>query len=147
MMSLPAFGKGVEHRIDRRNHQVNVHHLLGVRAQRLHHHRADRDVGHEMPVHHIDMHPVRPGGIDGAHFLAETREIRREDGGGDENGPVHERIALPARALRRNRTGRLVHGNFAPKNARLLHRHAPPWLQNLQSTVFWAEKMRRLMVF
>jgi hypothetical protein len=72
MMSLPASAKASRYRIDRRNHQVNVDHLLRVRAQRLHHGRADGDVGHEMPVHHIDMHPVRP-----AASMARTSSPRR----------------------------------------------------------------------
>jgi hypothetical protein len=28
-----------------------------------------------MAVHHIHVNPVRPGGIDGADFLTQTREI------------------------------------------------------------------------
>ena len=40
------------------------------------HVRADGDVGHEMPVHHVDMDPVGAGGIDGADLLAERRNRR-----------------------------------------------------------------------
>jgi hypothetical protein len=35
-----------------------------------HDRRAEGDVGHEMPVHHIDMHPFGPALVDGAHFVA-----------------------------------------------------------------------------
>ena len=66
----PCLGKGVQIGIDRRDHQMHVERLGGVRAQRLHHRRADGDVGHEMPVHHIDVDPVGAGGVDGPSFFA-----------------------------------------------------------------------------
>ena len=84
MMSAPGFGEGVEERIDRRDHQVNVERLLGVRPKRLHDTGADGEVGHEMAVHDVDVDPVGPGLIDRAHFLAEPGEVGGEDGGGDQ---------------------------------------------------------------
>ena len=66
-------------RVDRRDHQMDVEGQLGVRPQRLHHRRADGDVGHEMPVHHVDMDVVGPGLLDRAHLLPQPREIGRED--------------------------------------------------------------------
>ena len=39
----------------------------------------DGDVRHEMAVHHVDMNPVGAGGIDGAHLLAEPREVGGEN--------------------------------------------------------------------
>ena len=80
----PGLGKRGDERIDRGNHQVNIERLGGVRTQRLNHHRADREVGHEMPVHHIDMNPVRPGGITRAHFFAETGEVSGQDRRGNQ---------------------------------------------------------------
>ena len=77
-------GEGFEKAIDRGDHQVDVEGLGGVRAQRLHDSRADGEVRHEMPVHHVDVDPVRPGGIDSADFLAQPCEIGREDRRGDE---------------------------------------------------------------
>jgi len=32
-----------------------------------------------MAVHHIDMDPVRPGSVDGAHFLAQRSEVGGQD--------------------------------------------------------------------
>ncbi|MNC89173.1 hypothetical protein D3C83_50750 [compost metagenome] len=75
----PGFGKGVEKRIDRRNHQVDVERLGAVRAKRLHNAWPDREVGHEMPVHHIDMDPVGACCVDGADLLAELGEIGGQD--------------------------------------------------------------------
>ena len=58
-----------------------------LRAQRRHHRRADREVGHEVAVHHVDVqqvgfgrHPLDLGRehaksadrIDGAIFIAAT---------------------------------------------------------------------------
>ncbi len=42
-------GERVEKAIDRRDHEMDVERLGGVRAQRLHHHRADRQIGDIMP--------------------------------------------------------------------------------------------------
>ena len=50
------------------------------------HVRADRDIGHEMPVHHVDMDPVGAGRFDRAHFLAEPGEIGRQDRRRDTSG-------------------------------------------------------------
>ena len=65
---------------------MDVERLGGVRAERLHHGRADREVGHEMAVHHVDVDPVGAGFVDRAHFLAELGEVGGEDGGSDERG-------------------------------------------------------------
>ena len=81
-----GLGEGVEKGIDRRDHQMDVERLGGVRADRLHHRRADRDVGDEMPVHHVDMDPVGAGRVDRAHFLAELGEIGGEDRGAMRTG-------------------------------------------------------------
>jgi len=52
-----------------------------VRAERLHHHRSDGEVGDEMPVHHVDVNPVGAGRVDGADLLAQFGEIGGKDGG------------------------------------------------------------------
>ncbi len=91
-----GLGEGLEERIDRRDHQMDVERLGGVRAKRLHHRRADRQVGHEMAVHHVDMDPVGARRVDGADLLAEPGEIGREDGGGDADRLLHPRtLTLP----------------------------------------------------
>ena len=77
-------GEGVEERVDRRDHQMDVERLGGVRAKRFDHRRADGEVGHEMPVHHVDVHPVGAGRVHRAHFLAEPGEIGGQDRRGDE---------------------------------------------------------------
>ena len=40
------------------DHEVAVEEQVGVRAQRLHHRRADGEVGHEVAVHHVDVQEV-----------------------------------------------------------------------------------------
>ena len=72
-------GKGFEIRIARRNHQMRVEDLLAVRTHRLDDVGPVGNVGHEMPVHHVEMDPVGAGGVDGAHLLAEFGEVRRQD--------------------------------------------------------------------
>ena len=79
-----GLGEGFEIGIAGRDHQMHVERLLGERAQRLHHVRADGDVGHEMAVHHVDMDPVGAGGLDRADFLAQFGEVGRKDRRRDE---------------------------------------------------------------
>jgi hypothetical protein len=69
--------------VDRRNHQVAVDHLAAGLACRRHHDRAHGDVGHEVPVHHVDMDVVGPSRVDGADFLAQPGEIGRKNRGCD----------------------------------------------------------------
>ena len=62
--------------------------LLGqvaeYRAKRLHYRGPDRQIGHEMVVHDVDVDPVGAGLIDRMHFIAEPGEVRGEDRGGDD---------------------------------------------------------------
>ena len=74
-----GLGESIEERVDRRDHQVDVERLGRVRAERFHDGGPDRQVGHEMAVHHIDVDPVGAGLIDRTHFLAKAGEVRGED--------------------------------------------------------------------
>ena len=74
-----GLGEGIQEQIDRRDHQMDVERLFAVRAQRFHDRGADRQVRHEMPVHHVDVDPVGAGRVDRAHFLAELGEVGGED--------------------------------------------------------------------
>ena len=88
-MSEPALGEGLKIGIARRDHQVHVEHLFRVAANRLHHIRADGDVGNEMAVHDVDMDPVGAGGVNRPDFLAELGEIGGEDRRGDDERSLH----------------------------------------------------------
>ncbi len=74
-----GFGEGIQIGIARRDHQMHVEALLADRADRLHHARADRDVGHEMAVHDIDMDPVGAGGLDATDFVTQFGEVGRKN--------------------------------------------------------------------
>ena len=50
---------------------------------------AEGDVGHEVPVHYVDVEPVGAGGDGGAAGGAEGGEVGGEDGGGDFGGGGH----------------------------------------------------------
>jgi len=63
---------------------VDVERLCAVRSQRFHYAGPDREVGYEVPVHHVDMDPVGPGFVDCAYFLAEPGEVSRQDGRGND---------------------------------------------------------------
>ena len=79
-----GLGERIEEIVDRRDHEVYVERLLGVGAKRLHHGRADRQVGHEMAVHHVDVDPVGARFVDRPHVLAKLREVGGQDRGRDE---------------------------------------------------------------
>ena len=83
-------GEGFEIGIARRDHQVDVERLLAVGPQRLHHVGSDRDVGHEMAVHHVDVDPVGAGRVDRPHLLAEPGEVGGQDGWGYDEGRGHQ---------------------------------------------------------
>jgi hypothetical protein len=44
------------------------------------HLRPKCEVRDEVTVHHVDVHPIGPGALDGLHGIAKMREIRRKDG-------------------------------------------------------------------
>ncbi len=75
----PRLGEALEIGIGRRDHQMHVENLPGRRPDRLHDRRAEGDVGHEMPVHHVDMDPVGARLVDGPHLVAEPRKIGRQN--------------------------------------------------------------------
>ncbi len=80
-------GAGLRERLEvgiaGRDHQVRVEHLFRMRSHRCNRAGPERDIRHEVPVHHVEMDPVRAGFIDRAHFLAELGEVGGKDGGGD----------------------------------------------------------------
>ena len=73
-----------EIRVGRRDHQMNVEHLVAVGSERFHHIGPEGDVRHEMPVHHVEMNPVRPRLGHRANLLAKGGEVSREDRRGDD---------------------------------------------------------------
>ncbi len=67
--------------IDRTHHQVNIdRHRHSVLAQRGTDLRPDREVGHVMVVHHIEVHQVRAGANHRVHFRAEAGKVRGQYG-------------------------------------------------------------------
>ena len=79
---------------------MDVEHRARVRPQGADDIRAECDVRHKMPVHHIQMHPVGAGGDHMVHLVAELGEVGGEHRGGDDQGAGHfglrEAIFLPA---------------------------------------------------
>ena len=66
-----GFRERLEIGIAGRDHQMRVEDLLRVRAQRLDDVGAVGNVGHKVPVHHVEMDPVGAGRIDRADLVAE----------------------------------------------------------------------------
>ena len=70
-----GLGESLEIRVARRDHQMHIEHLLGVRAQRFHDVRSDGDVGDEVAVHDVEMDPVGSCRIDRADFFAQLAKV------------------------------------------------------------------------
>ena len=79
--------EGLEEGVGGRDHQVDVERGPRAGAERRDHVGAEGDVGDEMAVHHVDLHPVGAGGLDRGHLLAEAGEVGREDGRDDRRLP------------------------------------------------------------
>jgi len=60
-------GSKIALRLD--DHQMNVEGLCGRAAVLLQDDRAYGDVRNETAVHHINMDPVRAGGVNGTNFF------------------------------------------------------------------------------
>ncbi len=90
-----GLGKGGGQRIDRPHHQVHVDRHghagggLGVGLEGLADHGAEREVGHIVVVHHVEVDPVGAGGDDVVHFVAQAGEIGRQNRGGNAVGAAH----------------------------------------------------------
>ncbi len=75
---------------------MDVERLGGMGPQCCDHRRPDGQVRNEMAVHDVDVDPVGARGVDRPHFLAEPREIGREDRRGDADGLLHGETLTPA---------------------------------------------------
>src|SRR5262245_31191135 len=69
--------------IDWLDHQVHVDRQFRARLERRAYDRSDREVRHVVVVHDVEVQQVRAGRFHRAHFLAQAREIRRQDRGRD----------------------------------------------------------------
>ncbi len=85
-----GLGEGFEVGIARRNHQMGIEDLFGVRPHRLDHVGAIGNVGHEMAVHDVEMNPVSAGLVDRADLFSQFGKIRRQNGGRDDEGTRRE---------------------------------------------------------
>ena len=52
--------------------------VLRMGSERLHHHGPDGEIGHEMPVHDVNVDESAPAET-AAYLFAQAGEIRRQD--------------------------------------------------------------------
>ena len=88
---LGEVGDDAVHRL---HHQMHVDRHRRVRLERLAHQRPDREVGHVVVVHHVEVDHVGAGGDDRSHLFAESREIGGKDRRGDQ-AVGHGAIIVP----------------------------------------------------
>ena len=106
--------EGFEVGVGRRDHQVHVEGLVRVRAHRRDDRRPEGDVGHEMPIHHVEVEHVGAGRRHRAHFGAEHREVGGQDGRQDLQGS-HRRASWRARPRPSMGPARPSNRRFAPR--------------------------------
>jgi hypothetical protein len=77
-------GAGLDERIEIPirilDHQVHVERPGGDPRDGLDHGRPNREVGHEVTVHHIDVNEIRAAALHGGDVAGQMGEIRRQDG-------------------------------------------------------------------
>jgi len=64
------------------DHEVDIEWSGRCAGDGLDDHRADGEVGDEMPIHHIDMHQVASAITDRRDIARKMTEVGREDTGG-----------------------------------------------------------------
>ena len=79
----PGLDEGIGVALGPLDHEVNLERQLRPSPHRLHHRDAERQVGHEQPVHDVDVEAVRAAPLGIGDLLSEPQVVRREDGGED----------------------------------------------------------------
>ena len=94
MLSAPARANSATCRLGPLDHQVDVDHRAGVVnpiGERADDQRAERDRGHEMPIHDVDVDHPRARREHLVDLRAEPREVGREDRGRDAQLRISDR--------------------------------------------------------
>jgi len=76
------------------DHEMNLEGELRPAPHRLDDRNPQGQVGHEQPVHDVDVEPIRPAPLGVGDLLPEAQAVRGEDGGKD----LHARVSPWARA-------------------------------------------------
>ena len=75
----PCIGKSGDKLVRILDHQVAVERQLRRLAQARHHRRSDRDIGHEMPVHDVDVDHRTAATLRRGNLVRKVRKICRQD--------------------------------------------------------------------
>src|SRR5687767_2029388 len=62
------------------DHQMHIQREICDSTTGFHDKGSHRNVGNKVPIHHIDVKPIRAGRFTSSDLLPETREISRENG-------------------------------------------------------------------
>ena len=66
------FGKIVQILIRIANHQMHIQWQVGAASETFDYRRADRQIGHEVTVHYINMNPIGMSAFGPANFFPEA---------------------------------------------------------------------------
>ena len=86
----PGIRESLQIGINRGDHQMHIKGDGGVAAQRLDQRWPKGDVRDEMPIHNVQMQPIRACCGHGTHFLTEFGEIGGQKRRGDERRGLHD---------------------------------------------------------
>ena len=126
--------------VPRRHHVGGAHHQMGLERQRdaiSHggdHVGPERQVGDELAVHHVPLHEVDAGLLEGDNLVAEAREVRREHRRGDLDRQRHGvdanafpgHASLPAQLLDAPSTRSATQAGLAPRRSHWMGRFRIP---------------------
>jgi hypothetical protein len=74
-----SFDKLFQERLRIRDHHVYLERETGHAPERLHDQRTHRNVGDEMPIHHVNVYPVGPSLLHLRHLFTQASEVSRKD--------------------------------------------------------------------
>ena len=72
----PRIGKRLDEVVWIVDHHVAVDRQLRHLAQRFQHRRPDRQVGHKMPIHHIEVYDGTAARLGSLDLIGQMREVR-----------------------------------------------------------------------
>ena len=84
----PGLREIVEKQVGVGDHEVNFQRHVRDRPQPPDDVWPEREIGHEMTVHHVDVNPVGPSPLRLGHLLSQARRVSRKNRRGKLDGDV-----------------------------------------------------------
>ena len=82
----PGAGESLDVEIRPLDHQMDIQEQTAQPVDCLHDQGTDRQVGNEVPVHHVQVEQSRPARLGRGDLVGQATEIGRKDRGGESRG-------------------------------------------------------------